>query len=89
MARDTVPDHLVSPADFEGLSTRRRRRRARLDMLDRHGVQAARDLLALQRAQLALLVAAHTDGMVSARAADAAGRVTAARSRLAWSVAGR
>ncbi|WP_062519498.1 PrsW family intramembrane metalloprotease [Demequina silvatica] len=89
MARVTVPDYLVSPADFEVLSTRSRRRHARADMGERHGPQAARDLHRLQRAQLALLVAAHTDGMVSARAADAAGRVTAARSALAWSVAGR
>ncbi|WP_062465276.1 PrsW family intramembrane metalloprotease [Demequina soli] len=88
-ARVTVPDHLVSPADFDGLSTRNRRRAARADMRERHGAQAARDLHRLQRAQLALLVAAHSDGMVSARAADAAGRVTASRSALAWSVAGR
>ncbi len=89
MARVTVPDHLVSPADFEVLATRRSRREARASMAARHGVQAARDLGVLQRAQLALLVAAHTDGMVSARAAEAAGRVTAARSALAWSVVGR
>ncbi|WP_062467303.1 PrsW family intramembrane metalloprotease [Demequina maris] len=89
MARVTVPDHLVSPADFEILSTRGRRRHARADMRERHGAQAARDLHQLQRAQLALLVAAHSDGMVSARAAEAAGRVTAARSALAWSVVGR
>ncbi|WP_296665431.1 PrsW family intramembrane metalloprotease [Demequina sp.] len=89
MARVTVPDHLVSPADFERLSSRRRRGQAREEIRERHGPQASRDLLALQRAQLALLVAAHTDGMVSARAAEAAGRVTSARSRLAWSVAAR
>ncbi|WP_062304245.1 PrsW family intramembrane metalloprotease [Demequina subtropica] len=88
-ARVTVPDHLVSPADFEGLSTRTRRRHARADMRDRHGRPAARDLHRLQRAQLALLVAAHSDGMISARAADAAGRVTSARSSLAWSIVGK
>lgn len=86
-ARVTVPDHLVNPVDFEGLSTRTARRHARERMRELHGRQAARDFHSLQRAQLALLVAAHSDGMVSARAAEAAGRVTAARSALAWSVA--
>lgn len=89
MARDTVPDYLVSPADFEILSSRLERREAVHDMRERHGKQAARDLRALQRAQVSLLVAAHTDGMVSARAAEASGRVTQARSALAWSVIGR
>ncbi|SEJ61757.1 PrsW family intramembrane metalloprotease [Demequina mangrovi] len=88
-ARVTVPDHLVSPADFEGLATRNRRRHARAEMRERHGRMAARDLHKLQRAQLALLVAAHSDGMVSSRAAEAAGRVTSARSALAWSIVGR
>ncbi|WP_062381783.1 PrsW family intramembrane metalloprotease [Demequina pelophila] len=89
MAKVTVPDHLVSPADFEVLGSRRARREALVEMRERHGVQAARDLRAMQRAQLQLLVAAHTDGLVSSRAAEAAGRVTAARSALAWSVVGR
>jgi len=89
MARDTVPDHLVSPADFAVLSTRRRRRAARARMRLLHGQLAARDLHRLQRSQLALLAAAHSDGMVSARAAEAAGRVTQARSVLAWSIVGR
>ena len=89
MARDTVPDYLVSPADFEVLSSRMDRREAVRDMRERHGKQAARDLRALQRAQVHLLVSAHTDGMVSARAAEASGRVTQARSALAWSVVGR
>ncbi|WP_062389575.1 PrsW family intramembrane metalloprotease [Demequina iriomotensis] len=88
-ARVTVPDHLVSPADFEVLSTRNRRRHARAEMRDRHGRPASRDLHRLQRAQLALLVAAHSDGMISSRAAEAAGRVTSARSSLAWSIVGR
>lgn len=89
MARDTVPDHLVSPADFAILATRTSRRHAREEMRELHGPQAARDLGALHRAQLSLLVAAHSDGMVSARAAEAVGRVTSARSALAWSVVGR
>ncbi|MDN4472224.1 PrsW family intramembrane metalloprotease [Demequina zhanjiangensis] len=66
-ARDLVPDEHVSPDDFDGLVTRRVRRRNRRIMTDRFGPTAALAFARLQRAQLDTLITAHDDGVGSAR----------------------
>ncbi|WP_430868171.1 PrsW family intramembrane metalloprotease [Demequina aurantiaca] len=83
IARETVPDHLVSPLDFALLSNRSVRRNVRTSARKSLGLAGAYSMRQLQQAQLALLSAAHEDGMDSDRADDATALVLASQAALA------
>lgn len=83
LARDTVPDHLVSPLDFALLSHRSIRRHVRTSARKSLGLSGSLAMRQLQQSQLALLSAAHEDGMDSERADDATEMVLAAQLALA------
>jgi RsiW-degrading membrane proteinase PrsW (M82 family) len=83
LARETVPDHLVSPLDFALLSNRTIRRSVRSSARRSLGLQGSLAMRQLQQSQLALLSAAHEDGMDSERAEDATQHVLAAQAVLA------
>lgn len=83
LARHTVPDHLVSPLDFTLLSNRTIRSGVRSSARKELGWPGALAMRQLQQSQLALLSAAHEDGMDSERADDATAQVLAAQAALA------
>lgn len=83
VARDSVPDHLVSPVDFALLANRTIRRHVRVSARKSLGLPGALAMRQLQQSQLALLSAAHEDGMDSERADDATDHVLAAQAALA------
>ena len=82
IARDTVPDHLVSPLDFALLSNRSIRRSVRTSARRSLGIPGGFAMRQLQLSQLALLSAAHEDGMASERADDATDLVLASQAAL-------
>ncbi|WP_061963084.1 PrsW family intramembrane metalloprotease [Demequina aurantiaca] len=83
LARDTVPDHLVSSLDFALLSNRTIRSNVRTSARRSLGLSGALAMRQLQQSQLALLSAAHEDGMDSERADEATEHVLAAQAALA------
>jgi len=86
-AHDLVPDEHVSPADFEGLTSRRVRRRNRHAMGERYGPATAIAYGRLQRAQLDALITAHDDGLGSARYVQALQELRYARKDVAAEIA--
>ncbi len=81
-AQDLVPDEHVSPADFDGLASRRVRRRNRRRVGEQYGPTAALAFARLQRAQLDTLITAHDDGLDSARYVQAIQELRFARKDL-------
>ena len=83
LARHTVPDDLVSPLDFALLSDRGIRRSVQASARKSLGLPGALAMRQLQHRQLALLSAAHEDGMDSERSDDAVALLLSAQATLA------
>lgn len=83
LARHTVPDDLVSPLDFALLSRRGIRRTVQASARKSLGLPGGLAMRQLQHRQLALLSAAHEDGMGSERADEATELLLAAQNTLA------